>query len=543
MCMVFFLIAGAGVSISQETEPEGRFGGEVDVTVVTLEVRVRDAQDRPVTGLTAADFQVLENGEAVAISNFYEVKPAAPEADETAPAEVAAPEVNEPGAGDISRLVLFIDDENINPNRRNKALDELAETLTSTITSPPLRVTILKSSRGLKWVLNDSDDPAEVRTALKSLYSGTGGAVFADADFRTLVRDLATAAGLTEARGLVRQYAQQRMNVARATFVALSAAMSTLSGEPGRLILLYVGNGFPVEPGSEAFKMLDERYPGNGVLTEISEYQLRPVLNDLVEQANAADVTFSAYDAQGLDVSASASTDGALGMGSVEGFELDRIRRTSRQAPLAALTDATGGAFSRTDNSIGDLLEVVADDLTTYYSIGFESRIGSEAGTREIKVSVDRPGLTVRHKSSFAPRSPAEQRADATLAVLFLEPQDNPLELGVRIHPAEKKGRRRYLLPIDLLIPLKNLVSLPSPDGPEIKLELLFASCDEHGTTPPVQRVEVTGPRPQPQGDKLPLLTHRITLQLEPGDHRIAVTAHDLIGGATSSVSGTVSVP
>ncbi len=540
--MVAWLLSDARLSLPQETEPAGRFGGEVEVTVVNLELRVRDAEDRPVTGLGPTDFEVLENGETIEISHFFEVKPPDPRPDSPPPTAPPSEDIG-PGAGDTSRLVLLIDDENIRPNRRNQALDELGDFLTSTITSPPPRVTILRSSRGLKWVLDDAVDPKEVRAALHSLRAGTGGAVFSDADFRTLVLDIRNASGLTEARALVRQYAQQRLIVARATFNALAATLSVFSGEPGRTILLYVGDGFPVEPGGEAFKMLDDAYPGKGVLTEIAEYQLRPELNDLIEQANAAGVTFSAYDARGLDVSSAAGVDGAIGMGSLEGFELDRIRRSSRQAPLAALTDATGGSFSRTDNTIGDLLEIVDDDLTTYYSIGFESRIAKGAAKREIKVEVNRPGLTVRHKSSFTPRSAAEQRADATLAALYLTPKENPLALGVRPMKAEKESRRRYLLPVEILIPLERLMSLPSATGGEISLELLFVSCNEHGTTSPVQRVEVKGPRPQPKGDQPPVLSHRVTLQLEPGEHRLAVTVHDLIGGTTASVVGSLSVP
>ena len=539
MCLC---LTGTSLGLTQESEPAGRFGGEVEVTVVNLEVRVRDREDQPVTGLERGDFVVLENGEPVEISHFFEVRRPEPKLDSPTHSE-AVPQVVEPGSGDTTRLVLVIDDENIHPNRRNQAFDDLADFFADDRFDPVPRITILRSSRGLKWVLDDSTDPDEARAALDGLRAGTGGAIFNDADFRTLVLDIRNASGLPEARALVRQYAQQRLIGARTTFKALAAAVSVLSGEPGRTILLYVGDGFPVEPGGEAFKMLDDAYPGQGVLAETANYQLRPELNDLIEQTNAAGITFSAYDARGLDVSSAAGVDGPIAMSSIEGFELDRIRRSSRQAPLAALTDATGGAFARTDNSIGNLLEVVDDDLTTYYSIGFVSLIATGDGERRIDVRVDRPGVTVRHKSSFTPRSAAEQRADATLAALFLDPHDNPLHLGVRPLSPEKKSRRKYLLPIDILIPLDSLVALPSQSDAEIKIELLFASCDENGTTSPVQRIEVTGPRPQPQGDQPAVLRHRVTLLLAPGNVRIAVTAHDLLGGTTASAAGSVSIP
>jgi hypothetical protein len=49
---------------------DGHFGGEVQVTVVNLDVMVRHPSGRPVEGLTAADFRVLEDGAEMPISNF-----------------------------------------------------------------------------------------------------------------------------------------------------------------------------------------------------------------------------------------------------------------------------------------------------------------------------------------------------------------------------------------------------------------------------------------------------------------------------------------
>lgn len=527
--------------MAQEKPQPSRYGGEVEVTVVNLDVRVRDKGDRPVSGLKVGSFEVFENGQAIPISHFYEVKAPAQIPADARPGPVRTESTNDKTGGE-TRLAVFVDDENIHPTRRNLALDSLTEFLTREM-SPSTHVTVLRSSQGLKWVLDDSTDSDEIRAALAGLRSGTGGSVFRDSDFRSLVLDIQNASSFTEARAVVRQYARQRHIEAMATFNAVAAAISVLSGESGRTMLLYVGDGFPVEPGGEAFQLLDDAYAGRGVLTEATEYQLRPALNTLIEQANAVGVMFSAYDAKGLDVGSSAGTDGPVGMGGAAGFRIDSLRRSSRQAPLAALTSETGGSFERSGNSISSLLNTVEDDLRSYYSIGFESRVSGPGEDRSIKVHVKGDGLKVRHKSSFTPRSVEDQRADDTLAALFLAPRSNPLELGVRILDPQKAGRRRYNLPIDVLIPMHRLVTMPSSSGSKFSLELLFASCDERGTTSPVQRIYVEGTQPATSGDKVPVLRHQVTLQLKPGEHRIAVTAHDLIGGATTSISGSLTVP
>lgn len=531
----------ASPALPQEIEPAGRFGGEVEVTVVNLDVWVRDKDDQPVYGLDLNDFDVIENGIGVEISHFFEVRAPEFEVERSQPVDSVISRT-EAEPVEQSRLVLLVDDENIHPNRRNLALDSLGPFLTDEKNSQ-VRVTVLRSSKGLKWVLDDSIDPNEVQTALDSLRGRTGGAVFHDADFRAMVLDVRNASRFTEARALVRQYARQQQISARATFNALAAAVTVLSGDSARTTLLYIGGGFPVDPGGDAFRVLENAYPGNGVLTGVSEYQLRPELNHLVEQANSAGVTVSAFDSQGLNVNSAAGVDGPMGLGSVQGFNLDSLRRSSRQASLAALTVETGGTFARTANSITGLLDVVRNDLTAYYSIGFESRVIDADQHRAIKVKVKRPSVTVRHKSGFTARGESERRADETLAALFLEPQGNPLELGVRLLDAEKKSRRRYLVPIDVLIPVKNLVALPSENGPDVRLEMLFASCDKHGTVSPIQRLEVGGPLPETTGSKVPVFRHRVTLQLPPGEHRVAVTVHDVVGGATASVAGSLTIP
>ena len=46
------------------------FGSEVEVTVANLDVFVRDRDGRPVHGLTAEDFRILQDGVEMQMSNF-----------------------------------------------------------------------------------------------------------------------------------------------------------------------------------------------------------------------------------------------------------------------------------------------------------------------------------------------------------------------------------------------------------------------------------------------------------------------------------------
>ena len=77
-CAVALTAVNAG---AQETPPVvtgASFGDSVDVTVVNVEIYVRDREGNPVRGLTADDFRVEQDGEPKPISNFAAMGPQGP---------------------------------------------------------------------------------------------------------------------------------------------------------------------------------------------------------------------------------------------------------------------------------------------------------------------------------------------------------------------------------------------------------------------------------------------------------------------------------
>src|SRR5688572_395803 len=69
-----FLLCAA--AFSQQIELPS-IGETIEVTVVNLDVVVTDRNGNRVRRLTAADFEVLENGQPQPITNFSEIAPAA----------------------------------------------------------------------------------------------------------------------------------------------------------------------------------------------------------------------------------------------------------------------------------------------------------------------------------------------------------------------------------------------------------------------------------------------------------------------------------
>ena len=112
----------------EDTRRHGIFIDSLDVSLINVEVHVtRDGV--PVEGLTAEDFEVFDDGQAVTITNFYRVEagerievsePAASTDEEQSPAALA-PRLSEP-----SSVVVLVDNPFISPMSRKLVFDRLA---------------------------------------------------------------------------------------------------------------------------------------------------------------------------------------------------------------------------------------------------------------------------------------------------------------------------------------------------------------------------------------------------------------------------------
>src|SRR6185436_14388810 len=113
-------------------EPQSAQEGEtffesIDVQVVNLEVFVTDRKGQRVTGLTRDDFEVLEDGKPIELSNFFAVSAEQREVPPSEPAPEAAPAEAKEAAGEIPaeqrlHLAIVVDDLTLIPQNRNRLL-------------------------------------------------------------------------------------------------------------------------------------------------------------------------------------------------------------------------------------------------------------------------------------------------------------------------------------------------------------------------------------------------------------------------------------
>src|SRR6059036_2018348 len=118
---VCLLLAAAG-SLQAQSLTE-----KIDVSLVNVDVTVT-THGAPARGLTANDFEVLEDGVPQKVTNFYAIENARDNAPAASPAPAAAATVSQPDAADERfrrRVMVIVDNRHITRHDRDVALAKL----------------------------------------------------------------------------------------------------------------------------------------------------------------------------------------------------------------------------------------------------------------------------------------------------------------------------------------------------------------------------------------------------------------------------------
>ncbi len=257
------------------------FGEALEVNVVNVDVSAVDKDGHRVTGLGKDDFELLEDGKKVAISNFevVEAGPSRPAA--SAPAASGAPAAT-PASGpqDDLSLVVYFDNFNIQPAHRARAVRQLRELLTRQL-DPGTRVMLVTYDLGPHVRFPFTTDPAVIDRGLQEIekLSTHGGETARDRkQAYTWSMDIQRDA-LSDPTDPIpcplsiatpaRNYAAARRQEVLRTIGALTVMVNSLSGVPGRKALLHVSDGIPMNPGEEIFQFLVELCGGGGATSGI----------------------------------------------------------------------------------------------------------------------------------------------------------------------------------------------------------------------------------------------------------------------------------
>ena len=392
-----------------EAVDQSAFFDVMTVDVVNVEVFVTDKEGNAVSDLQRGDFEIFEDGRPVAITNIYAVEQdAGPRAAPVRAPVPAAP--GEPAAAGVPEevpedqrlyLVVYIDNFNIRPFNRNRVFRRLREFLNENVATTD-KVMLVTYNRSFKERVAFTSDPALVNSALFEIEKETGYGVHRDSERRDVLRAIDEAESASSAMAQARAYAGSYYNDVMFSIDAIKQLVSSLGGLPGRKALLYVSDGIPMVPAEDIYQLIQEKFQDSSTILQAREWDASRRYQELAAQANSNRVTFYTIDARGLTTlsAASVETDSA----GASAF-IDSQNNYNLQAPLLQLAEATGGRAIINTNDVGDDLKVVARDLRTYYSLGYQPAHVGDGRYHKIEVKVKRKGLRVRHRTSPRSRS------------------------------------------------------------------------------------------------------------------------------------------
>ncbi len=184
--------------------------------------------------------------------------------------------------------------------------------------------------------------------------------------------------------------------------------------QPPPLPGIFVGPGGKLQTGT------DPRNPQYADVRACDSARLRLALLDnesdyrrLLDRANRETVSFYPIDPRGLAVF-DTPIDAVSPTGATKGGAVDEMGRVrGRLETLKNLASATDGFVSES-NDFNASMKRIADDLSDYYLIGYNSTNAKLDGKfRKITVRVKRPGVQVRARRGYLAATEAEVSASA----------------------------------------------------------------------------------------------------------------------------------
>ena len=347
-----------------------------DVRMIRLDVSVVDRAGRPVRGLMAEDFSILEDGKPVELSVFEAIEDGAlataSREGEGAVASLAVRSDTRSPRGPGQRIVIVADPSGLTAMQLARVREATSEFVAKQATEGDIVRLINLATREV-WEGKIPDDRVRLSSIGRKLSrhrspfftpGGSGDSIAEQIDL-----DMETDVAESYSQSLRQERFLSRFARAGELLAVFDEILIQLSALPGRKSLILISDGFP------QLRLLDER------------------LERTAHFAREAQAAIHFVDAFGLD-GLLPETSGAK-MRPV--FEL----AWSRSGGSQDLAEATGGFVSRFANVLTHAVSRAAEEARSYYIVGYSPVRKDDGRFRTVKVKVGRDDLTVRTKKGY----------------------------------------------------------------------------------------------------------------------------------------------
>ncbi len=481
--------------------------------VVEVDVVARDKHG-PATGLTKADFTLLDNGKPREIA-FFTVRSAAALAT-APPATHAAPlssgvVSNRPVANEdapATQTILLLDRIFTSDVSQITAIQRIVKFLD--LRRKRDGVAIYSLGNGVQVIQDVTDDDALLRRAANSLKAQ--GVAKRDGD----------TTGMTEKAAA--EYSQlnvlERVNALKH---ALQAVARHLANVPGRKNLIWISEGFPVFYCPP----------------HLPCWNFTPDMQEAARALNDANVALYAVDPRGLI--------GALGR--MTGISNAEARGPDPQrvpgylmAPVGPehvetmnlLAGLTGGEAYYNTNGIEDSMLKAVEDGDVTYSLGFYPPEDSQDGlTHKLTVNVAKTGVSLRYRESYFANKPQSETSDRPSLDLLLKDPLDATQIGLTAEAPPDPARPGFFN-VRVSVDLHN-VPLGNQDGKWIgAVEVAYHLEDANSVQVLTRNIEIPEAQLATALEKGIVIDHAIERKAKSSGIRIVV--EDKSSGAAGSL-------
>ena len=331
----------AGKDATLNARPAADAAAAPGNNAIQLDVVVTDKSGKPVSGLTAADFTLLDNDQPGKILSFHAYDGAAQQPDTP-----------------VEAIVLF-DTVNTDFTEVSYARQQVGNLLRQNGGH-------LAEPTAIYWLMNDGvqgqTEPTQDGNALAAQLDA------AESRLRTVTRSAGAYGAIERFQFSVQMLAQIAQNEAT---------------KPGRKLLIWAGPGWP---------MLDA--PGIDVPAKTQQ----ALFGDIVE--------LSTLLREG-QIDLYSVSQGMPGIGTF-GYEsfLKGVKKANKTAPanlsLKVIAVQSGGVVVPPSNDVASSIDACLRDANVFYTLTFEPPPADGPNQyHELKVKIDRPGLTARTNTGY----------------------------------------------------------------------------------------------------------------------------------------------
>jgi VWFA-related protein len=515
------------------------FKDEIEVVVVNIVAFVTDKKGHHITDLTKEDFKVYQDGEERLLTNFqlytdeyirdYFRSSSAQWPDlERTPEAVAPPP--EPQA---SVVAIYVDNENLLPQDRNRVLNQMEGFVRSNC-RPPVEMMVASYDRSLNVIQPLTSDADQIRGALRRMRPFTGGRTDRDSDRRDIIdsiehqsKDSRDQQGSSNwIQGMVDIYAREEESDLQYTLGALREMINMIAGLPGTKSILYVSNGLPMIPGLDLFHAIAHAYKDPSLITEANRFAQYRQFDSLVAVANSQGVTIYPIGAGlaraiGKENAEFATPQETMASG---------IGHENYLNSLRFMADGTGGTAIVNTNDIRPGLERIEQDLYTYYSLGYTLQTSGNDKVHKIEVKLpEHPEYRVRYRRRFVEKSLENRVQDRLITGLLFPIDENPMHIQCHVGDPELASEDRWKVPFELSFPIPSVALLPEGDDYVGRVTVFLAVRDTKGKKSNVIRREHEVRIPSSAYDDALRkdFTISASLLMEEGGYKVAVAMLD----------------